>query len=188
MYTALAMEREILRRGLAASFRATGQTGIFIAHSGVPIDAVVADFISGAAEWVSPARHDGGWDIIEGQGSLFHPSFAGVSLGLLHGSQPDAIVLCHEVDRPHMRHLPGRPMPSLEECLEANLAAGRLTNPGITAIGVSLNTSKLDREHARRVCEEVENRLGLPCQDPLAMGVERIADRLLQCFPQGRPG
>jgi len=124
MYTTLALERELRARGVQADFRATGQTGIFIAQSGVPIDAVVADFISGAAEWISPARHDGGWDLIEGQGSLFHPSFAGVSLGLLHGSQPDAIVLCHEAGRPHVRGIAGRCLPSLGDCLEANLEAG----------------------------------------------------------------
>jgi uncharacterized NAD-dependent epimerase/dehydratase family protein len=182
MYTALAIERELLGRGIKASFRATGQTGIFIAHSGVPIDAVIADFISGAAEWISPPRDDGGWDIIEGQGSLFHPSFAGVSLGLLHGSQPDAIVMCHEIDRPHTRGLPGRTLPDLEACIEANLAAGRLTNSAITAVGIAVNTSKMEREDARRACAEIEDRLGLPCQDPIAMGVERIADRLLACF------
>jgi uncharacterized NAD-dependent epimerase/dehydratase family protein len=181
MYTALAMERELLQRGVKASFRATGQTGIFIAHSGVPIDAVIADFISGAAEWISPERDDGGWDIIEGQGSLFHPSFAGVSLGLLHGSQPDAIIMCHEIGRTGMRGLPERSLPNLEACIEANLAAGRLTSPDIVAVGIAVNTSKVERENARRACQEIEDRLGLPCQDPIAMGIDRIADRLLLC-------
>jgi uncharacterized NAD-dependent epimerase/dehydratase family protein len=184
MYTALALERELLRRGLKASFRATGQTGIFIAHSGVPIDAVIADFISGAAEWISPARDDGGWDIIEGQGSLFHPSFAGVSLGLLHGSQPDAIVMCHEFGRPHTRGLPGRSLPDLETCIEANLTAGRLTNPDIRIVGIAVNTSQMDREDALRACRDIEDRLGLPCQDPIAMGVDRIADHLHSCFEE----
>jgi len=95
MYTTLALERALRQRGCLADFRATGQTGIFVAGAGVPVDAVVADFISGAVEWISPARNDGGWDLIEGQGSLFHPSYAGVSLGLLHGAQPDAPVPCH---------------------------------------------------------------------------------------------
>lgn len=182
MYTTLALERELKSRGVAADFRATGQTGIFIAHSGVPIDAVIADFISGAAEWISPARHDGGWDLIEGQGSLFHPSFAGVSLGLLHGSQPDALVLCHEVGRPHMRGLPGRPVPDLGECLAANLEAARVTSPNVVAAGVSLNTSALPLDEALAACRAVENRLGLPCQDPVAMGIDRIADHLLTTF------
>ncbi len=99
MYTTLAIERSMRKRGLRADFRATGQTGIFIAGGGIPVDAVIADFISGAVEFISPAREDDGWDLIEGQGSLFHPSYAGVSLGLLHGAQPDALVLCHEVTR-----------------------------------------------------------------------------------------
>jgi uncharacterized NAD-dependent epimerase/dehydratase family protein len=148
----------------------------------VPIDAVIADFISGAAEWISPARDDGGWDIIEGQGSLFHPSFAGVSLGLLHGSQPDAIIMCHEPGRPGTRGLPERPLPDLETCIEANLTAGRLTSPDIRIVGIAVNTSKMEHEDAHRACREIEDRLGLPCQDPVAMGMDRIADRLLQCF------
>lgn len=182
MYTTLAIEREMRRRGLKADFRATGQTGIFIAQSGVPIDAVVADFISGGIEWISPARNDGGWDLIEGQGSLFHPSYAGVSLGLLHGAQPDAIVLCHEPGRPHMRGLPGRDLPELAACLEANLEAASLTNPGVTAVGIAFNTSHLDRDAARRLCDETSARFNLPCQDPVAMGVDQIVDRITECF------
>ncbi|RYY27556.1 MAG: DUF1611 domain-containing protein [Sphingomonadales bacterium] len=183
MYTTLQLERELRSRGVKADFRATGQTGIFIAQSGVPIDAVVADFISGGAEWISPARHDGGWDLIEGQGSLFHPSYAGVSLGLLHGAQPDALILCHEVGRPHMRGIPGRPLPDLAVCLEANLAAARLTSPNVVAVGVALNTSSLDAEAAIAACKAVEDSLGLPCQDPMAMGLDRIASHLLATFP-----
>ena len=182
MYTTLALERELRARGLKADFRATGQTGIFIAQSGVPIDAVVADFIAGAAEWISPAREDDGWDLIEGQGSLFHPSFAGVSHGLLHGAQPDALVLCHEPGRTHMRGLPGRSLPDLKTCLERNLEAARLTSPHVIAVGVALNTSRLPPEEAQRTCGETEDLLGLPCQDPIAMGVGRIVDRLQQCF------
>lgn len=181
MYASLAIERELHRRGVPATFRATGQTGILIAGGGVPIDAVVADFIAGAAEWVAPARHDEGWDIIEGQGSLFHPSYAGVSLGLLHGAQPEALVLCHEPGRPHTRGLPDRSLPDLAACLEANLAAARLTSPGVTAVGIALNTSRLERAVAERLCAETAERLGLPCQDPIAMGVDRIVDRLLEC-------
>ena len=182
MYTTLALERALLKRGVNANFRATGQTGIFIAQSGVPVDAVIADFISGAAEWISPAREDAGWDLIEGQGSLFHPSYAGVSMGLLHGSQPDALVLCHEVGRSHMRGLPGRSLPDLRTCLETNLQAARLTNLDVKPVGVALNTSNVDRDEAHRVCEQVEAELGLPCQDPVAMGVDKITDRLLECF------
>lgn len=182
MYTTLALERSLRARGCNADFRATGQTGILVAGSGIPVDSVVADFISGAAEAISPARTDGGWDLIEGQGSLFHPSYAGVSLGLLHGAQPDALVLCHEPGRAHMRGLSHYALPDLEQCLEANLAAARLTNPHVRAVGVALNTSGLPPDQARAVCLETGGRLGLPCQDPVTMGVEAIVDHLLSCF------
>jgi uncharacterized NAD-dependent epimerase/dehydratase family protein len=186
MYTTLAIEREMRRRGLLADFRATGQTGILIAGSGVPVDAVVADFIAGSVEWLSPARNDGGWDLIEGQGSLFHPSYAGVSLGLLHGAQPDAIVLCHEPGRPHLRGVPGRSLPDLASCLQANLEAAKLTNPDVKAVGVALNTSKLSTAEMERVCAEVSAALGLPCQDPVRMGVELLVDTLVESFPKSK--
>jgi len=182
MYTTLAIERELRSRGWKADFRATGQTGILIAGGGIPIDALVADFISGGAEWLAPGREDGGWDLIEGQGSLFHPSYAGVSLGLLHGSQPDALVMCHEPNRPHMRGLPHYGVPDIEICLEANLRNARLTSPDVVAVGVALNTSKLDRAAAADACKAIEDRLGLPCQDPIVDGVGRIADKLAACF------
>jgi uncharacterized NAD-dependent epimerase/dehydratase family protein len=181
MYTTLALERSMRKRGISADFRATGQTGILIAGAGIPVDAVIADFISGAAELISPAREDGGWDLIEGQGSLFHPSYAGVSLGLLHGSQPDVLVLCHEPTRQHMRGLPDRPLPDLARCLEANLIAARLTNPDVKAVGVALNTSNISEQEARTACREISARLGLPCEDPVTMGVESIVDNLLSC-------
>ncbi len=181
MYTTLAIERTMRARGLTADFRATGQTGIFIAGSGIAVDSVIADFISGAVEWLSPARSDGGWDLIEGQGSLFHPSYAGVSLGLLHGAQPDALVLCHEPTRRHMRGLPDAPVPDLERCLEANLAAARLTNPGVKAVGVALNTAGMPQAQASTACREISERLGVPCEDPVSMGVDAIVDNLLAC-------
>ena len=181
MYTTLAMEREMRGRGIHADFRATGQTGILIAGAGVPIDALVADFISGGAEWVSPAREDDGWDLIEGQGSLFHPSFAGVSLGLLHGSQPDVIVMCHEAGRQQMRGLPHYSVPSLKDCIEANLTAARLTNAKVSIAGVALNTSLMPVEAGIELCGQIERELGLPCQDPVTMGTSKIVDRMLEC-------
>jgi uncharacterized NAD-dependent epimerase/dehydratase family protein len=179
MYATLALTQGLRDRGERADFRATGQTGILIAGAGVPVDAVVADFISGAIEELAPERHDGGWDVIEGQGSLFHPSFAGVSLGLLHGAQPEALVLCHDPTRPHMRGIPGRSLAALPDCLRANLEAAKLTSPDVRAVGVCLNTSTLDREAALRLCERTADELGLPCTDPIAFGVEPILDELL---------
>jgi uncharacterized NAD-dependent epimerase/dehydratase family protein len=179
MYTTLALTQSLRNRGIAADFRATGQTGILIAGSGVAVDAVVADFISGAIERLAPARHDEGWDLIEGQGSLFHPSFAGVSTGLLHGAQPEAIVLCHDPNRKHMRGIPGRPLPGLEECLAENLRVARLTSPRVRAVGVCLNTSAMEAADARRLCRMTEDQLGLPCTDPIAFGVDTLIDELL---------
>jgi uncharacterized NAD-dependent epimerase/dehydratase family protein len=186
MYATLALTRALRARGFVADFRATGQTGILIAGEGVPVDAVVADFISGAIEQLAPARHDGGWDLIEGQGSLFHPSFAGVSTGLLHGAQPEAIVLCDEPGRPHMRGIPGRPLPDLAECLERNLEVARLTAPHVRAVGICLNTSLMEPGAARRLCDGTADRLGLPCTDPVAFGVEPILDELLCLAPSAR--
>ena len=179
MYTTLCLERGMRARGMAADFRATGQTGILIAGSGVPLDAVVADFIAGAIEQISPARTDGGWDLIEGQGSLFHPSFAGVSTALLHGAQPDALVMCHDPARAHMRGLPHYNLPGIAECLEANLRVARLTNPDVRAVGIALNTSSLSRGEAQALCARTADTFGLPCTDPYAMGVEPILDELL---------
>lgn len=187
MYATLALTKALEARGLTADFRATGQTGILIAGSGVPVDAVVADFISGAIEQLAPARSDGGWDMIEGQGSLFHPSFAGVSTGLLHGAQPEAIVLCHDPAREHMRGIPGRALPGLEECLIANLQVARLTSPFVRAVGVCLNTSSLERKAAYRLCAETEDLLGLPCADPFSMNTDGIIDELL-CLVPSRSG
>lgn len=178
MYASLAIEREMQSRGHKATFRATGQTGIFIAGTGVSVDAVIADFISGATEWLTPENEPDHWDIVEGQGSLFHPSFAGVSLGLLHGSQPDAIVLCHEPTRTHMRGLPHRNLPDIGECIEANLQAARLTNPDVRCIGIAVNTSRLDDEEATRLLDELSRSFDLPAADPRRNGVSAIVDRL----------
>jgi len=178
MYTALAIEREMKARGMKASFRATGQTGIFIVGDGVSVDAVVADFISGATEWLTPENDADHWDIVEGQGSLFHASYAGVSMGLLHGAQPDALVLCHEPTRTHMRGLPAYPIPGLKECLEANVQAARLTNPAATCIGVCINTKHLPADEVESYLKGVEDDLGLPAADPVATGVAAIVDNL----------
>lgn len=179
MYASLAIEKEMRARGLDADFRATGQTGILIAGSGVSVDAVVADFISGAVEWLTPDNAADHWDIIEGQGSLFHASFAGVSLGLLHGAQADALVLCHEPTRTHMRGLPEYALPDLADCIEANLRAARLTNPEARFVGIAVNTSHMARGEADPYLRKIEAELGLPAVDPFKHGTAPIVDRLL---------
>ncbi|WP_343712360.1 N-acetyltransferase DgcN [Inquilinus sp.] len=178
MFTSLALEREMKARGFKADFRATGQTGILIAGGGVSVDAVVADFISGATEWLAPEAETDHWDLIEGQGSLFHASYAGVSLGLLHGAQAEALVMCHEPGRPHMRGLPNFPLPDLADCIALNERCARLTNPKAKVVGLAFNTSALDPQTAERALKEAEDRFGLPAVDPVRTGVAAIVDRL----------
>jgi uncharacterized NAD-dependent epimerase/dehydratase family protein len=186
-YTALALERAMRGRGLDADFRATGQTGVFISGRGVAIDAVVADFISGAVEWLSPAAAPGHWDLIEGQGSLFHPSFAGVTLGLLHGAQPDAFVVCHEPTRRTMRGVQ-HPLPTIAEVIDLTVRCGRLTNPAIRPVGIAINTSALDDAAARTLLATLSREHGLPASDPVRYGVEPIVDRMLTEFPATEAG
>ncbi|MBI1386254.1 MAG: DUF1611 domain-containing protein [Rhizobiales bacterium] len=178
MYTTLAIEKEMRARGMAADFRATGQTGILIVGSGVPLDAVVADFIPGAIEAITPDAAADHWDVIEGQGSLFHPSFAGVTIGLIHGSQPDALVMCHEPTRPHMRGLPHYQLPDLATCIQRNEEAARLTNPGVRTVGLSINTSHIEKAAARDYLARLEDSFQLPAVDPIATGVGPLVDRL----------
>lgn len=181
-YTVLALEKEMRARGLKADFRATGQTGVLIAERGVAIDAVVSDFISGAAEWLSPENEPDHWDLIEGQGSLFHAAFAGVTLGLLHGAQPDALVLCHEPTRTHMRGLPHAPIPKLEDCFEPYLQMAALTAPHAEFVGIAINTHALPRDAAERLLKETEDRFGMPAVDPIATGTGPIVDRIVERF------
>jgi uncharacterized NAD-dependent epimerase/dehydratase family protein len=178
MFTALAIDKEMRARGAKSDFRATGQTGILIAGDGVSIDAVVSDFVSGAVEWLCPANDPDHWDVIEGQGSLFHASYAGVTLGLIHGAQPDALVLCHEPTRTHMRGLPHYPLPDLRDCIDANLAAARLTNQAVRCVGLSINTGGLEAGAARDYLRQTGDRLGLPCVDPVRTGVGALVDNL----------
>ena len=143
-YTALALTRALHERGAAATFRPTGQTGIMIAGTGIAVDSLVADFLAGAAEALSPDNDAAHWDVIEGQGSLFHPAYAAVTLGLLHGSQPDAIILCHAPERLTIEEYPDYPIPPLDEVIDTYLRAGRLTNRNIRCSGISINSSQLE--------------------------------------------
>lgn len=181
-YTALAIEREMRARELNADFCATGQTGVFISGRGISIDAVVADFISGAAEWLSPDNEADHWDVVEGQGSLFHPSFAGVSLGLLHGSQPDAFIVCHEPTRTKMRGVE-TPLPSIEQVIERTISCGVLTNPDIQCIGLAVNTVALSDAEMKDCLADLANRHALPACDPVRTGVGPIVDELQRRYP-----
>jgi uncharacterized NAD-dependent epimerase/dehydratase family protein len=175
-YSALALDKAMQEAGMDSTFRATGQTGIMIAGEGMPIDAVVADFISGAAEVLSPDNAPDHWDVIEGQGSLFHPGYSGVSLGLLHGSQPDAFVVCHDATRTRVSGWEHYLLPSIAECIELHVMAGRRTNPGIRCVGISVNTSGLPPDGRAGWLANLAAETGLPCVDPLIDGCGAIVD------------
>ena len=178
-YTALAITQTLQAKEVKATFRATGQTGIMIAGSGIPIDTVVADFVSGAAEVLSPNNEDDHWDVIEGQGSILHPGYAAVSLGLLHGSQPDAFVVCHEPTRTTMEGFPTVAMPTVQQCLEMTIQCGKRTNPAIRCIGISVNTSCLPKEKRIPYLEQLAQETQLPCVDPILTGCEALVANLL---------
>ena len=178
MYTALAMDAVMQERGLKSTFRATGQTGILITGHGVPLDAVIADFMAGAVEYLTPDNDEDHWDMIEGQGSLFHVSYSGVTMALVHGGQPDALILCHEPTRTHMRGLPGYTLPSLEALRDTALPLAQVANPACKVVGVSVNTQHLSEEDATAYCREVEDRMGLPTVDPYRHGAGRLVDAL----------
>jgi uncharacterized NAD-dependent epimerase/dehydratase family protein len=178
-YTALAITRALTARGVKATFRATGQTGILIAGHGIAIDAVVADFVAGAAESLSPAAADDHWDVIEGQGALFHPAYAGVTMGLLHGSQPDAIVLCHDPSRETIEDHPHIPLPALDKAIQRYIEAGRLTNPDIRCVGVAINSSSLSEADWARYQDRTRTELQLPVCDPMRGGIEPIVEALI---------
>ncbi len=177
-YTALALHAALVGAGVKATFRATGQTGIMIAGEGIPIDAVVADFVSGAAEVLSPDNDPDHWDVIEGQGSLFHPAYSGVSLGLLHGSQPDAIVLCHDALRTRVAEWEHYELPTLAEAIARNEQLARRTNPDARCIGISVNTSALDGQERLDYLAELRQRHGVPAVDPLIDGCDELVTAL----------
>jgi uncharacterized NAD-dependent epimerase/dehydratase family protein len=178
MYTALAMDREMRARGLKSTFRATGQTGILITGDGVPLDAVIADFMAGSIEYLTPDNDADHWDLIEGQGSLFHISYSGVTLALIHGGQPDALILCHEPTRDHLRGLPGFALPTLEDLRDLAMAMAKIANPACQVVGISINTQHLSDQDALDYVAGVEKSMGLPTVDPFRHGAGRLVDAL----------
>jgi uncharacterized NAD-dependent epimerase/dehydratase family protein len=181
-YTALALDQAMREAGMKSTFRATGQTGIMIAGEGIPIDAVVADFVAGAAEALSPENDADHWDVIEGQGSLFHPGYSAVSLGLLHGSQPDGFVVCHHATRDKVEGWEHYTLPSVRDCIEQHTAMGRRTNPDIRCVGISVNTSMLSSERRQSFLDRLAVETGLPCIDPLIDGCGAIVDEIKEQF------
>ena len=175
----MAMDLEMRARGLKSTFRATGQTGILVTGAGVPLDAVIADFMAGAVEWLTPDNDADHWDHIEGQGSLFHVSYSGVTMALVHGGQLDALILAHEPTRTHMRGLPDYDLPTLEALRDTALPLARVANPACEVVGVSVNTKALEEAEARDLMAGIEERMGLPTVDPFRHGAGRLVDGLL---------
>ena len=178
MYTAIALEKEMKNKGLKATFRATGQTGILITGDGVPLDAVIADFMAGSIEHLTPDNDEDHWDIIEGQGSLYHPSYSGVTMALVHGGQPDALILCHEPTRSHMRGLPGYSLPTLKELNDTAIKLAKVVNKNVKVIGISVNTSNMENEKALEYLKQVEEEMKLPTVDPVLTGTSRLVEEL----------
>lgn len=180
-YTALALHRAFVERGIDADFRATGQTGIMIAGGGIPMDAVVSDFEAGAAEILSPDAPDDHWDVVEGQGSIFNPAYAAVSLGLLHGSQPDVFVVCHDPTRKVILGMDDFALPTVDEVIDLTIRLGERTNPAIRCGGISLNTSSFGAEEAKALMAAEAERLGLPVADPVRGG-DAFAELVDSCL------
>jgi len=182
-YSALALDHAMHEANMKSTFRATGQTGIMLAGEGIPIDSVVADFISGAAELISPNNQDDHWDVIEGQGSIFHPGYSGVSLGLLHGSQPDAFVVCHDATRTVLSGWEHFALPSIQDCIDQHILLGSRTNSNIRCVGICVNTSQLSADARLEYLENMKKETGLPCVDPLIDGCGAIVDYIKQQYP-----
>ena len=185
MTASLELAAALRRAGRRAAFVATGQTGIAIAGAGISVDAVIADFIAGAAErLVCDAAADADWIIVEGQGSLAHPGFSGVTLGLLHGSAPDLLVLCTDASRTGLKDHPGIPLRPLPELIAMYEGAARWTRPGtvVPVVALALNTSALSPVDARSAIAAAAAATGLPACDPVRDGpgaVDRIAGVLI---------
>lgn len=178
MYTMLAMGREMDKQGIKSTFRSTGQTGILITGDGVPLDAVIADFMAGSIEYLTPDNDEDHWDLIEGQGSLFHASYSGVTMALIHGGQPDALILCHEPTRSHMRGLPDYQLPTLQDVRDLSLQIAHVVNKDCKVIGVSINTAAMEEDEALAYLKSVGSELGLPTCDPFRTGMSAIVDAM----------
>ena len=183
MTAQLQLRDELVKRGHRTSFVATGQTGIFIEGWGIAVDAVVADFIAGAAEQITiQGAKDHDIVLVEGQGSLIHPGYSGVTLGLLHGSCPDALILCHQVTRTHIGDYHGRepwvPIPSYNELIEIYESAAEPVHP-TQVIGICLNTYDMEEAAAREACERAVEETGLPATDPVRFESDALVEAII---------
>ncbi len=184
MTVSLELDREARRRGIASEFVPTGQTGIAIAGGGIAVDAVVSDFIAGAAERLVVEGIERGGELlfVEGQGSLLHPAYSGVTLGLIHGSAPHAYVLCHQAGQTVVDDDDRFPMPRLAELVDLHERMSLLARPA-RVLAIALNTRSLDEDSARRAIGAAEAETGLPADDPVRFGAEKLVDALVSALP-----
>jgi uncharacterized NAD-dependent epimerase/dehydratase family protein len=177
---AVELDLEARRRGLASVFVPTGQTGIAIAGWGIAIDAVIADYVAGASEWlvVEGARRGGELLFVEGQGSLVHPAYSGVTLGLIHGSAPHLFVLCHRAGAEEIEGYPGHRLPSLGELVELHERIALPARPARVA-ALALNTAGLDDVEAAEAIRAAEAETGLPSDDPVRFGAGGLLNAIL---------
>jgi D-glutamate N-acetyltransferase len=184
MTVSLELDLEAKRRGLASVFVPTGQTGIAIAGWGISVDAVVSDFVAGAAEELVVEGAARGGDLlwVEGQGALFHPAYSGVTLGLIHGSAPHAFVLCHKAGSTEIEGYPGHSLTSLPELVTLHEQIA-LPARKATVAAIALNTAGLDEDPARAAVAEAEVETGVPADDPVRFGPGRLLDAVLARLP-----
>jgi uncharacterized NAD-dependent epimerase/dehydratase family protein len=193
MTVSLELDRAARARGLASVFVPTGQTGIAIAGWGISVDAVVADFVAGAAEQLVVEGAERGGELlwVEGQGSIIHPQYSGVTVGLLHGSAPHVLVLCHQARSTEIEGCPGHPIPPLGELVELHERLSLPARPARVA-AVAVNTRALDEADARAEIAAIEDELDLPVDDPVRFGPDRLLDAVLAALPEavapGRAG
>ncbi|AJK47631.1 DUF1611 domain-containing protein [Burkholderia plantarii] len=176
--TAIEIAEAARRRGFNAGFVATGQSGIYISGTGVAIDAVPADFVAGVTESLvldAAQHHD--WIVVEGQGSISHPAYSGVTLGLLHGAMPQALVLCHEAQLGHHKGWPNAPLRPLGELIALYEQLGSFLRPA-SVVAVSVHCGALPRDEAARVLERIEQETGLPATDVIQFGADKLVDTL----------
>jgi uncharacterized NAD-dependent epimerase/dehydratase family protein len=176
---ALELDLEARRRGLKSVFVPTGQTGIAIAGWGIAVDAVVSDFLAGAAEQLLVEGHRRGGELlfVEGQGSLVHPAYSGVTLGLIHGSAPHVFVLCHRAGSTEIEGYPGSPIPSLTELVELHERIALPLRPARVAC-LALNTAHLDEDDARAAIATAAEETGLPANDPVRFGAGSLLEAI----------
>ena len=181
MTVSLELDRAARARGIASRFVPTGQTGIAIAGWGIGVDAVVADFIAGAAERLVVEGRERGGELlmVEGQGSLSHPAYSGVTLGLMHGSAPHAYVLCHQAGATEVEGFPGHRLLPLAELVELHERISLPARPARVA-AVALNTRELGEDEARKAIESAESETGLVADDPVRFGADRLLDAVLR--------